>query len=359
MADTALRTVQAYPDSPSVQLRLCEGLEGILNVLAERIAALREAGEQRQRESQRLETLTDLLTALAANRKPPVHHFSTIAEALLAEAEQNGPLRFFAASATDDQGALWQARTIACHGLTSGQVMARLVRHDADLRSQAVEAVLAALLHDVGMIRVPRAVHAFAGILTEEQRRVMEAHTRDGAELVTGLLSKSSWLAEAARSHHERCDGTGYPDGLRETHLAPLVRLLSVCDVYAALAVARPHRPACSPRTALTDTLLLADRGALDRHYAERLLHLSFYPVGSVVELADGAVGLVVATHGGRRELNTPARPVLRLLTSAQGTPLPVAKHLDLAECEGRSIVRVLPADERRALLRRSHPELA
>ena len=56
-------------------------------------------------------------------------------------------------------------------------------------------------------------------------------------------------------------------------------------------------------RTALTDTLLLADRGALDRHCAERLLHLSFYPVGSVVELADGAVGLVVATHGGRREL--------------------------------------------------------
>ena len=85
-----------------------------------------------------------------------MHHFSTIAEALLAEAEQNGPLRFFAASATDDHSATWQARTIACHGLTSGQVMARLVRHDADLRGQAVEAVLAVLLHDVGMIRVPR-----------------------------------------------------------------------------------------------------------------------------------------------------------------------------------------------------------
>jgi hypothetical protein len=362
IADTALRTVQAYPESPSVQLRLCEGLEGILNVVAERIAALRAAVEQRQREAGWVDTLADLLAALEAGQTPAVNHFTAIAEALIAEAEQGGPLRFFAEplpAPEAEAGNDWLARVIACHGLCTGQVMARLVRHDPELRGQAVEAVLAALVHDVGMLRVPRDVYAQPGPLGEEARRVVEAHTRVGAELTAALVAKGTWLAEAAQLHHERYDGTGYPDGLRETQVPPLVRLLAVCDVYAALCVPRPHRPARDPRTALTDTLLLADKGALDRGRAERLLHLSFYPVGSVVELADGAVGLVIATHGGRRDLNTPARPVLVLLTSPQGEALPSPRPLDLAECEGRSIVRTLPAVERRLLLGRRYPELA
>lgn len=359
MADTSLRAVQAYPDAPSVQLQLCEGLEGILNVLAERVAALRAAGEQRRREAHWVDTLAELLTALAAGKKPSVNHFTTLAGALLTEAEQNGPLRFFAEPGKSNLGGGAIARAVACHGLTTGQVIARLVRNDPELRGEGVEAVVAALLHDVGMLRVSPGIYAHPTILTEEQRRGMEAHTRVGAELLTGLFAKGTWLVEAALSHHERYDGTGYPDGLRETQLAPLVRLLAVCDVYAALCVARPHRPPREPRTALTDTLLLADRGALDRHYAQRLLQLSFYPVGSVVELADGAVGVVVATHGGRHDLNTPARPVLMLLTNAQAEPLPAPRPLDLAECDVRSIVRVLPAGERRLLLGRRYPELA
>ena len=109
----------------------------------------------------------------------------------------------------------------------------------------------------------------------------------------------------------------------------------------------------------LADTLLLAEQGGLDRHQAERLLQLSFYPVGSLVELADGCVGLVVATPTGRRDLNAPARPVLELLTDEQGQFLPVVQHLDLSQAESRSIVRLLPAGERRTLLGRRYPELA
>jgi hypothetical protein len=361
IADTALRSVPLYPDSPSVQLRLCDGLEGVLNVVAERSAALRWAVEQRRREVGWVETLTELLAALASGTAPAVAPFVALAEALLTEAAQAGPLRFFATEAAPGErtDAAWLARTIACHGLTTGQVIARLARHDPELRGQAVEVVVAALVHDVGMLRVPLVLYTHPGPLGDEQRRVIETHTRLGAESVAPLLAKSAWLAEAALYHHERHDGTGYPDGLRETQVPPLVRLLAVCDVYAALCAPRPHRPAREPRTALTDTLLLADKGALDRSYAERLLHLSFYPVGSVVELADGAVGLVVATHASRHDLNTPARPVLVLLTTPQGEALPTPRPLDLAECEGRSIVRVVPAVERRQLLGRRYPELA
>ncbi len=68
-----------------------------------------------------------------------------------------------------------------------------------------------------------------------------------------------------------------------------------MCDAYAAMACDRPHRPAKDPRTALTDTLLAADQGRLDRDFSEYLLNLAFHPIGTVVELTDGRIGVVAA----------------------------------------------------------------
>jgi HD-GYP domain-containing protein (c-di-GMP phosphodiesterase class II) len=220
-----------------------------------------------------------------------------------------------------------------------------------------MESVLAALVHDVGMLRVPAEILAQRRPFTDSDRRVVEGHTRIGAEIVARLMPSGSWLAEAAAGHHERLDGTGYPGGLREMQVTPLVSLLAVSDVYAALCSPRPHRAALDPRTALTDTLLLAEKGALDKQHAERLLLLSFYPVGSVVELADGAIGVVVATHMSRRDLNAPARPVLALLIDDKGQPLPATQHVDLAQWDNRSIVRALQPEQRRQVLGPHYPE--
>jgi hypothetical protein len=161
-----------------------------------------------------------------------------------------------------------------------------------------------------------------------------------------------------ALGHHERLDGTGYPDGLHAYQLPPLTRLLAVCDVYAAQCTPRPHRAAPGTRAALADTLVLAEQGLLDRSHAEGLLHLGFYPVGSSVELADGAIG-VVAAAPDPRDLSSPGRPVVMVLLDAQGAPLTPPRHLDLARCDRHSIVRTLSAAERRGLLGAQFPEWA
>lgn len=345
MANLALRVIQAFPDAPTAQLSLCEGVETILDVVVERTAEVTGVLEQRRRQGDRVETLARLLTALYAKESVPIQSFIPLAESLLGDAQHAAPLQFLQARPEQP------AQFVACHSLTVAQVIARLARHDPDFRNNPLEPILTALLHDAGMLGVPPLILAQAGPLDDAQRRIVEAHTRQGAELMTQLLPSGSWLAEAALAHHERLDGSGYPAGRREAQLEPLPRLLAVCDVYAAFCTARPYRPAQDTRTALTDTLLLAEQGALDRFYAERLLQLSFYPVGSVVELADGALALVVATHMGRRDLSAPARPVVALLTDAQGRRLPVPRYVDLAECETRSIVRTVPKAERSTLL--------
>src|SRR5437667_255823 len=106
-------------------------------------------------------------------------------------------------------------------------------------------------------------------------------------------------------------------------------RRLPLPDRRRSRCPAGPSR-AGTARTALTDTLLLADKGALDRNFAERLLQLSFYPVGSVVELADGAIALVVAAGTGKQDLTAPSRPVVALLTDSQGGWLPAPRHINL-----------------------------
>lgn len=358
VTEAALRTVQTYPESAGTQLRLCDGLEGILGIVAERVAVLRAALQQRRRDADREETLTRLLLGLHTGSGSDLDIFVRLGEAILTDVRELAPLRFFQ-TGTGKLGIEQTARAVACHGLNVAQVAARLVRHDPELRHQALEAALAGLLHDVGMLRVPPEVYWQEGPLDEEQRRVVEAHTRNGAELVARLLPTGAWLTEATAMHHERLDGTGYPAGLRGMQVPPLARLLAVCDMYAALCTARPYRPAREPRTAVTDTLLLAEKGALDQAAAERLLHLSFYPLGSVVELADGTVGVVVATHPTHLDLNAPARPVVALLANAKGQLLPVPRYIDLAECPDRSIVRTLPQADRRRLLGKRYPELA
>jgi HD-GYP domain-containing protein (c-di-GMP phosphodiesterase class II) len=352
MLDCVLRIVQSFPQAATAQMRLCDGLEAILGVIAERLSILISGVAERKRTESQIQLLGEMLIRLARNQPVRIQDSYPLAEAILDSAMQGAPLRFHHVQPDDP------VRFVACHSLVTAQVMARLVIHDVDWSSRPQDPILAALLHDVGMLRVPAEVLAHPGPLTDAQRRLIEYHAAVGADILARSVPSKSWLLEAASAHHERMDGTGYPGGLRESQLSPLVRLLAVCDVYAALACPRPHRPALEPRAALTDTLLLAERGELDRFQAESLLDLSFYPVGSVVELADGSVAVVVATHPARNDLRSPARPVLAMVMDARGQPLPYPMQIDLARSESHSILRVLPRPERKELLQSRYPEL-
>ncbi len=269
---------------------------------------------------------------------------------MVQEARNGEPLRFLHAGANDP------ARFAAAHGLTVAQVLARLLLHDPQAPVQL--AVMAALVHDVGMVCVPAELLAKPDVLSDQERRIVEKHAAAGGPMVAPLWPGGGWPIDAVTDHHERPDGTGYPLGHKDIQLAEPVRLLAVCDVYAALCCPRPHRPALDTRTALTETLLLAERDALDRQQAERLLALSFFPAGSVVELTDGSSAFVLAAHPGQRGLTNPARPIVLLLTDSQSQPLALPQVIDLVEERERSVVRSLATTERRRLLGRRYPEL-
>jgi putative nucleotidyltransferase with HDIG domain len=109
----------------------------------------------------------------------------------------------------------------------------------------------AALLHDLGKLRVPNSILDKPGKLDTEEWRIMKEHPRLTREILLHMAPFQE-LATIAGAHHEKLDGTGYPDGLRGDKLCLEARILAVADIYGALTEDRPYRKGMSPEQALT-----------------------------------------------------------------------------------------------------------
>lgn len=118
-------------------------------------------------------------------------------------------------------------------------------------------------LHDIGKISIPDAILFKRGLLTSEEWQIMRLHTIRGEEMCRPMKTLAPVLP-IIRSHHERWDGSGYPDGLRGEDIPLLARILQVTDIYDALTTARPYKPAFAHRHAIELMLEEARRGWRD-----------------------------------------------------------------------------------------------
>jgi putative nucleotidyltransferase with HDIG domain len=109
---------------------------------------------------------------------------------------------------------------------------------------------MAGLLHDVGKLTIPHAILLKVDPLTTNERALLQGHPHVGAWLATMAGAKTR-VVEAIRQHHERLDGSGYPQGLSIPEISWLGRIVAVADVYGAMTEDRPYRPALVHHEAL------------------------------------------------------------------------------------------------------------
>ncbi|MAZ87036.1 MAG: metal-dependent phosphohydrolase [Cellvibrionaceae bacterium] len=187
---------------------------------------------------------------------------------------------------------------------------------------------LCGLLHDVGKMKIPPEILNKPDRLTDKEFKMIKAHTVHGRNLLMTAPGSYHGVVDVAYSHHERLDGNGYPRGLKASGISEFSRIVAIADAYDAMTAKRVYEDARSSTDALKE--IFDNRGTqFDERLAEQFLEMvGLYPPGSIVEMTNGCVGIVLTTNHKYRHLpkvlvvrNTVKRPVKE-------------KVLNLADCE-------------------------
>ena len=164
----------------------------------------------------------------------------------------------------------------------------------------------AGLLHDIGLFAVPQSLITKSGRLTRDERTLIEQHPELGYQAIRKAGPKYDWLAQVVRQAHERWDGQGYPNKLKERQISEFAQIIGVVDVFDALVSPRSYRRRFFPHEAVRE-LVVAERAAFPREVVKALVEqLSAYPLGTSVRLTTGEVGSVM-----RINTRYPLRPVV------------------------------------------------
>ena len=140
------------------------------------------------------------------------------------------------------------------------------------------------ILHDLGKVATPAHILLKPGKLTEEEYLEIKKHAKMGADILESISDRFQLLAEGVRSHHERWDGTGYPDGLEGPEIPLNGRILAVVDVFEAVTSDRPYRAAMAPSQGVE--IIYSGMGThFDPYLAQRFLDL--YAQGRILVQGD------------------------------------------------------------------------
>lgn len=135
----------------------------------------------------------------------------------------------------------YQTYTHSVNGCILGIALAQRVGYD--IRSQLSEFGVGALLRDIGMTRIDRSIREHSGKLTVSQYEALKEHPVFSEQILQDLGETGKAALDLARHHHEKLDGRGYPDSLQGDEIAPLVRILTIVDVFDALTTKRSYQP--------------------------------------------------------------------------------------------------------------------
>lgn len=190
--------------------------------------------------------------------------------------------------------------------------------------------VAAALTHDLGMYEIQETLYHQQTPLTQEQEHIIKSHPRRGYELLKKQgITEHRWL-DPVLHHHERMDGSGYPDGVTGDELGFETKLMAIADCYSAMIRPRAYRSRVLPKEALKE--LFQERGStIDGELASLFVNvLGIFSPGSLVELNNGLIGIV------RNRTDNLAAPDVAVIANARGALLDNSRiistsHPDLA----------------------------
>jgi len=171
---------------------------------------------------------------------------------------------------------------------------------------------LCGMLHDVGKMDIPQEILNKPGRLNRAEYEIMKEHAAKGKAILESWTGVDQLIKDTAHYHHERIDGKGYPEQVNAQFLHKYIRMVSIVDVYDAITSSRPYKDGAPAFDALK--ILFAER---DKHFDSELVEafirmIGIYPPGTLVEMSNGEVGIVVSANPDSR-----LRPKVELVADA------------------------------------------
>jgi putative nucleotidyltransferase with HDIG domain len=195
------------------------------------------------------------------------------------------------------------------------------------------DAGLAGLLHDIGKAKVPLSILNKPGKLTDQEFAIVRSHSEHGHAMLLECGDVGDAVLDACLHHHEKMDGSGYPERLQGEGISRIARMAAICDVYDAVTSDRPYKKAWDPSEAVRRMAEWAG-GHFDKSLFQAFVKsVGIYPVGSLVRLSSGRLAVVVEQSPA---LTTPRVKVF-FSTKAQLRLVP--EVLDLSRTVNEKIV--------------------
>ncbi len=231
------------------------------------------------------------------------------------------------------------------HGVKVALYMIALGRHVGFPKEDLNKLGMIGMLADVGKTLVPRALLEKPGMLTAEEYTVVKDHVGLGLEALGKSIVLPPEVEQGIAQHHERLDGSGYPQGLAGNAISIYGRIAAIADTFAALITPRAYANASAPQEALMNLFEWSGKSFHAPLVEQFVEAIGIFPVGSFVELSTGEAAIIVAHNRTRR-----LEPKVLVLTWSDKQPLPEPIARDLGE-RGRGgdgkvirIVRGLPS---------------
>jgi len=177
---------------------------------------------------------------------------------------------------------------LACHSANVAIIAGKIGLGLAVGVEDSVRVIMAGIVHDIGMARLPDSLVQKPGRLSEEEQKLLRTHPLLGAELLDGVESRYDWLPTIILHEHERIQGQGYPAGLGSSAIESLAQIIGLSDVFEALSHPRSYR---SPYTALEALEQVSDMSGeyFDPGMVAALINeISAFPMDSYVQLPVG-----------------------------------------------------------------------
>ena len=199
------------------------------------------------------------------------------------------------------------------------------------------------LLMDIGKVRLPRALLTKETPHTKEETEMMRKHVAYSVDILRKTTGISEHVINIALTHHERYDGSGYPNGLVGTQTPVYGRIAAIIDCYDSMITSTPYRQAISEHMALQNIYNLRDKHFQTELVEQFMQCMGVYPTGSLVELSSGAVAAVLSQNAQQK-----MKPKLLMLLNEKKKPFRRQTVLDL-EKTGRTPLFISKSLEKNA----------